>query len=562
MKLIYTLLLLLPFLGFSQTFTNSVGGGIPDGTGVTAPIPGPTVCFPVTVSGVGTINGTYGLSQVCMTITHSFVSDLVVFLVSPDGLRIPLVLNNGDDGVNFTNTCFNMSATNDITLALGSDAPFTGTWIPAEDLGFVNNGQNANGVWNLCAYDVGMGDIGTVLNYSVTFSNAPAPPTLCPSNNALASNRCDAATSICNKNTYCGITSTIYSNDTWPELTAAFTACSPTDGIQNNSFYKFVASATTASFNVDVQISTLGLGIQMLIYSGGCGSGAVTTVSCNPALTPGVTVVNATGLTVGTTYYIMIDFRNSATLGRDACFYEITPLTGVNVLDITPAMPTVCPSGNVTLTASGGGGTYSWSPATFLNTTTGATVISTPTTNTTYTVTGSAIAGLNCPTTKAVMVTITPAPAAPTASTTIQPTCTTPTGTIVVTAPTGATIQYAINAGTYQASATFSGLAPGNYNVTARNTTTGCTSTATVVVVNAVPTPPTAPTASTTIQPTCTTPTGTIVVTAPTGANFQYAVNAGAYQASTTFAGLIPGNYNVTVRNTTNGCTRDRKSVV
>ncbi|WP_264522313.1 T9SS type B sorting domain-containing protein [Flavobacterium sp. N1994] len=146
-----------------------------------------------------------------------------------------------------------------------------------------------------------------------------------------------------------------------------------------------------------------------------------------------------------------------------------------------------------------------------------------------------------------------PTIATPTASATVQPTCTTPTGTIVVTAPTGANLEYSINGTTYQTSTTFTGLTPNNYNVTVRNTTNGCVSTATIVAINAIPTIAT-PTASATVQPTCTTPTGTIVVSAPTGANLEYSVNGTTYQTSTTFTGLTPNNYNVTVRNTTNGC--------
>jgi len=59
----------------------------------------------------------------------------------------------------------------------------------------------------------------------------------------------------------------------------------------------------------------------------------------------------------------------------------------------------------------------------------------------------------------------------------------------------------------------FAGLTPGVYAVTTTNA--GCTSTATSLTVNAVPTAPAAPTASVTTQPTCTAPTGTITVTAP-----------------------------------------------
>ena len=83
--------------------------------------------------------------------------------------------------------------------------------------------------------------------------------------------------------------------------------------------------------------------------------------------------------------------------------------------------------------------------------------------------------------------------------------------------------------------------------------TTGCISTVTVLTVNAVVGAPDAPTASVTIQPTCTTPTGTILVTAPIGATIQYS-NGGAYQVGTTFSGLAPSDYNITAQDMTTGC--------
>jgi gliding motility-associated-like protein len=147
-------------------------------------------------------------------------------------------------------------------------------------------------------------------------------------------------------------------------------------------------------------------------------------------------------------------------------------------------------------------------------------------------------------------------PASPTASVTVHPTCTTPTGTIVVTAPTGATIQYSVG-GAYQSSGTFSNLTPGSYNVTAQDTATGCISVATVLVVNPIPANPAAPTASVTVQPTCPSPTGTILVSAPIGGNLEYSIDNGVtYQSSTTFSGLAPNtSYTVIVRNSSTGCT-------
>jgi gliding motility-associated-like protein len=153
-----------------------------------------------------------------------------------------------------------------------------------------------------------------------------------------------------------------------------------------------------------------------------------------------------------------------------------------------------------------------------------------------------------------VNVTVNSLPTTPTATVTVQPTCTVATGTIVITAPTGNNLEYSVNGTTYQSGLTFTGLTPGNYNVTVRNTSTGCISTAIVLVVNNPPAVPTAPTATVTVQPTCTVPTGTIVITAPLGNNLEYSVNGTTYQSGLTFTGLTPGNYNVTVRNTSTGC--------
>ena len=118
------------------------------------------------------------------------------------------------------------------------------------------------------------------------------------------------------------------------------------------------------------------------------------------------------------------------------------------------------------------------------------------------------------------------APAAPTASVTVQPTCAIPTGTIVVTAPLGATLTYSIDGINYQAATTFTDVGPGPYNVTVQDAG-GCISGPTALTVNPVPAAPAAPTASVTVQPTCATPTGTIVVTAPLGATsyLQYRRN-------------------------------------
>jgi hypothetical protein len=62
-------------------------------------------------------------------------------------------------------------------------------------------------------------------------------------------------------------------------------------------------------------------------------------------------------------------------------------------------------------------------------------------------------------------------PATPTATVTTQPTCTVPTGTITVTAPTGTGITYSINGTDYYSSGIFTLVAQGSYTVSVKNST-------------------------------------------------------------------------------------------
>lgn len=75
-------------------------------------------------------------------------------------------------------------------------------------------------------------------------------------------------------------------------------------------------------------------------------------------------------------------------------------------------------------------------------------------------------------------------------STITQPSTTTPTGVITITSPLGA-YEYSIDNINYQSSTIFTNVAPGNYNVSVRNSgSIGCVSTPTTITVNAVTSPP------------------------------------------------------------------------
>ena len=139
------------------------------------------------------------------------------------------------------------------------------------------------------------------------------------------------------------------------------------------------------------------------------------------------------------------------------------------------------------------------------------------------------------------------------APTVTQPTCNT-AGTIVVNATGTGTLEYSVdNGATWQASNTFSGLAPGSYNIKVRlqSDPTCMTAYAQNPVVLDPPTgccTPPVVSAPTVTQPTCNT-AGTIVVNATGTGTLEYSVDNGAtWQASNTFSGLAPGSYNIKVR--------------
>src|SRR6185436_505138 len=95
------------------------------------------------------------------------------------------------------------------------------------------------------------------------------------------------------------------------------------------------------------------------------------------------------------------------------------------------------------------------------------------------------------------------APAAPTVTTTDPLTCANPTGTITVTAPLGAGLSYSIDGSDYtNTTGSFTGVTPGNYNVTVQNAA-GCISSAATATIAAAPTAPPAPTVTHTDPASC-----------------------------------------------------------
>jgi gliding motility-associated-like protein len=279
-----------------------------------------------------------------------------------------------------------------------------------------------------------------------------------------------------------------------------------------------------------------------LVSGVAAGSVTITYTYCGQSTTYTVTVQSAAAISVNALSLTNFSSCSGSESASQAISVSVSGLTG----NVTVSAPT-----GYEVSLSSGSGYASSVPITASGTLSATTVyVRLASTASVGSVNGSLSISSTGATAQTVSLTgtVTQTPSTPAGSVTVQPTCATPTGTIVFTTQSG--VEYSIDGTTYQASATFTGVAAGSYTLKVRSTSDNtCTATGATVTVTAALGAPTAATASVTTQPVCGTPTGTIVVTAPTG-GFEYAINGGTYQAGLTFANLAPGNYTITVRRT------------
>lgn len=160
-------LLAFPHAFFAQTFSGG-GGVIPDD--------GSSVVFDIPVSSLPNALDTtaFGVERVCINVTHQWVADLAISILSPDGTILPLVSAVGGDTDGFVNTCFSSNASTSIFEVW---YPFTGEFRPFGDMGILNNGQNPNGSWKLLILDTyAFADAGDLIDWSITFGPNPCKP--------------------------------------------------------------------------------------------------------------------------------------------------------------------------------------------------------------------------------------------------------------------------------------------------------------------------------------------------------------------------------------------------
>jgi gliding motility-associated-like protein len=282
----------------------------------------------------------------------------------------------------------------------------------------------------------------------------------------------------------------------------------------------------------------------------GLSNASISNPIANPSVTTSYTLIatSANGCTATSTVLVMVN--------------TITPIANAG----TPFTKTCATNTNGAIigAVAEAGTTYSWSPTAGLSSGSISNPNANPSVTTTYILTATNILG-GCSTTDTVLVTINNTLPIADAGTPFTKTCASNTSgkQIGAAAVAGTTYQWTSN-NALDANGGLSDVNSSNptanptkttsYKITVTNTASGCTAASTVVVtVNT--TAPTAPIAASPIQPTCTTATGSVVLSGLPAGNWS--INPGNISgsgASTSVNGLAPGTYSFTVTNVV-GCT-------
>ena len=122
------------------------------------------VRVPLTVT--GTAEGFFDLRGIRVSLPHTFIGDLTLYVEAPDGTRVLLSRTNGSSGHDYQNTLF-VDSVGARALGAGS-APYVGSWQVDEPTGFAKlRAAPQTGTWNLFVVDSSPADVGAVTAWSL-----------------------------------------------------------------------------------------------------------------------------------------------------------------------------------------------------------------------------------------------------------------------------------------------------------------------------------------------------------------------------------------------------------
>ena len=140
-----------------------------------------------------------------------------------------------------------------------------------------------------------------------------------------------------------------------------------------------------------------------------------------------------------------------------------------------------------------------------------------------------------------------------------NPTCGSSNGAISIAAFGGTPpLNYALNAGGYQTSGSYTGLASGSYTIHIKDGNNCIKDT----IVSVIPISGVTISSLTLVQPNCAGNTGSITINGSGGVTpYTYSINGVTFQASSTFGSLASGSYTVTIKDA-NNCTSSSATVL
>ncbi len=366
--------------GGATTYTWSPGTGLSatTGTSVTAS-PGGTITYTVT----GKSGGCSGKDSVTVTINPTPTVSINITGISAaicGGDTIGLYASGAVTYKWTPSTGLNATTGSHVIAGPGTTTTYTVT------------GTNASGCTNTAS-------IVVTIYPTPTVSILPSAPGICPGD-SVALKASGATTYTWVPSTYLSCTACPNPVST-PTATITYTVvgkgaggCTSTDSVTITVAPKLNVTITPSS-------SSICTGDSVVLNANGASNytwsppGGLSCSSCsNTSAYPGSTI---TYTVTGT---------SSGCVGKDSITITVNPTPTVSIA-ITGISPAICPGDTVGMIASGAG-TYTWSPSTGLNVTTGTHVVASPTVTITYTVTG--VNGSGCNSTATQVITVYPTP--------------------------------------------------------------------------------------------------------------------------------------------------------